>query len=364
MQGHKIIIAGGGTGGHIFPALAIARALERKEPGIQLLFVGAKGKMEMEKVPQAGYRIQGLDIAGLDRSHLWKNIGLPFKIIKSLTQAKEILRAFNPDAVVGVGGYSSYPVLRSAQKLKIPTLLQEQNSFAGKTNKLLGKKAAVICVAYENMDRFFPKEKIVFTGNPVREAIAGEQTEQSAAQSHFGLKAGKTTLFVFGGSQGAKTINEALIEGLDTLLGHNVQLLWQTGKISFDHATAAAAGKTDRVKVFEFIREMGAAYAAADIIICRSGASTIGELCLVGKPAILVPFPFAAEDHQTFNARALVDRQAALMVPNAEAKQKLIATVTALINDKNLQKTLSEQIKKLAVTGADEQIAEEILKLV
>jgi UDP-N-acetylglucosamine--N-acetylmuramyl-(pentapeptide) pyrophosphoryl-undecaprenol N-acetylglucosamine transferase len=364
MQGHKMIIAGGGTGGHIFPALAIARALERKEPGIQLLFVGAKGKMEMEKVPQAGYNIKGLDIAGFDRSRWWKNIMLPFKVMNSLKQAKNIIKAFQPDVVVGVGGYSSYPVLRSAQRLNIPTLIQEQNSFAGKANKLLGKHADKVCVAYDNMDRFFPREKIVFTGNPVRETIAHNSINKAAALSHFGLQPDKTTLFIFGGSLGAKTINDALKEGLPTLLEQGVQLLWQTGKISYADAQKAAEGKQNRVKVFEFIKDMDGAYAAADIIISRSGASTIGELCIAGKPAILVPFPYAAEDHQTFNAKALVSRQAAVMVANAEAKEMLIRKIIALMNDKPLQKTLSENIKKMAIIHADDQIAEEILKLV
>lgn len=364
MPGHKIIIAGGGTGGHIFPALAIARALERKEPGVQLLFVGATGKMEMEKVPQAGYTIRGLDIAGFDRSSWWKNIGLPFKIMKSMQQAKKIIKDFKPNVVVGVGGYSSFPVLRSAQQLNIPTLIQEQNSFAGKSNKLLGQKAKKICVAYDDMDKFFPKEKIIFTGNPVRETIVNNMVDKRESQRHFSLQPDKKTLFIFGGSLGAKTINDAIIKGLDRLLKTGMQLLWQTGKISYPEAMNAAKGKEENIKIFEFIKDMDLAYNAADIIISRSGASTIGELCIVGKPAVLVPFPYAAEDHQTFNAKALVKHNAALMVSNAEAGEKLIATVIELLNDDTLQKTLSENIKQLAITHADDKIADEILTLV
>lgn len=357
------MIAGGGTGGHIFPALAIARALERKESGIGLLFVGAKGKMEMEKVPEARYQIKGLDIAGLNRSQWWKNISLPFKILKSLRQAKAIISAFHPDVVVGVGGYSSYPVLSSAQRMGIPTLIQEQNSFAGKTNKLLGQRADKICVAYEGMERFFPGDKMVFTGNPVRETIWNSPTDRAAALSHFGLQPDKTTLFVFGGSLGAKAINDALMGGLEALAGQDLQLLWQTGKVSFQQVKKAVAGKEDWIKVHEFIHQMDMAYQAADVIVSRSGASTIAELCIVGKPAILVPFPFAAEDHQTFNARALVEQHAALMVANGEAKEKLITTVMSLIADSTGQKMLADNMKKLAISDADSRIATEILKL-
>lgn len=364
MQSHKIIIAGGGTGGHIFPAIAIARALQKQEPGIQLLFVGAKGKMEMEKVPEAGYLIQGLDIAGMDRGQWWKNISLPFKIIKSLRQAKNIIRQFKPDLAIGVGGYSSFPVLRKAQQMGIPTVIQEQNSYAGKSNKILGKKVKEIFVAFEGMGKFFPEEKIMKTGNPVRDTIVDYKRNTAEARKRFGLDPQKKTLFITGGSLGARSISEAIIAGLNRLLENNIQLIWQTGKLFHETVLQAARGHEDYVKVFDFIHDMEVAYDAADIIISRSGASTIAELCVAGKAVIFVPYPFSAEDHQTKNAMALVGKRAALTVPNAEVNEKLVSEAIHLFDDKNLQDLLRNNVKKLAVTDADERIASEILKLV
>jgi UDP-N-acetylglucosamine--N-acetylmuramyl-(pentapeptide) pyrophosphoryl-undecaprenol N-acetylglucosamine transferase len=363
MQSHKIIIAGGGTGGHIFPAIAIARALQRLEPDIQLLFAGAKGKMEMEKVPQAGYRIRGMDIAGMERGQWWKNITLPLKIIKSLNQAKSIIKEFQPDLAVGVGGYSSFPALRSAQKMGIPTVIQEQNSYAGKSNKILGKKAKKIFVAFDGMERFFPQDKIMNLGNPVRENIVNYHGNQQEARQKFGLDTQKKTLFVTGGSLGARAISEAIIAGLDQLLQHDIQLIWQTGKVFYETVLQAVKGKEQNIKVFDFISDMESAYDAADVVISRSGASTIAELCVAGKAVIFVPYPFSAEDHQTKNAMALVNKQAALMVPNAEAADKLVPEVIKLFEHKALQSTLSDHIKKLAIKNADERIASEILKL-
>lgn len=363
MQSHKIIIAGGGTGGHIFPAIAIARALQRLEPDIQLLFAGAKGKMEMEKVPQAGYRIKGMDIAGMERGQWWKNVTLPLKIIKSLKQAKNIIKEFQPDLAVGVGGYSSFPALRSAQKMGIPTVIQEQNSYAGKSNKILGKKAKKVFVAFDGMERFFPKDKIMNLGNPVRENIVNYHGDPQEAKQKFGLDIQKKTLFVTGGSLGARAISEAIIAGLDQLLQHDIQLIWQTGKVFYETVLQAVKGKEQNIKVFDFINDMESAYDAADVVISRSGASTIAELCVAGKAVIFVPYPFSAEDHQTKNAMALVNKQAALMVPNAEAADKLVPEVIKLFEHRTLQSTLSDHIKKLATKNADERIASEILKL-
>lgn len=363
MPGHKIIIAGGGTGGHIFPAIAIARALQRTEPDIQLLFAGANGKMEMEKVPNAGYKIKGLDIVGMERGQWWKNISLPFKIIKSLKQARAIINEFKPDLAIGVGGYSSFPVLRSAQKMGIATVIQEQNSYAGKSNKILGEKAKKIFVAFDGMNKFFPGDKIMNLGNPVRDNIVNYHGNQQEARLEFGLDTQKKTLFITGGSLGAKSISEAVIAGLDELLQHNIQLIWQTGKLFYETVVQAVKGKEKDIKVFDFISNMESAYDAADVVISRSGASTIAELCVAGKAVIFVPYPFSAEDHQTKNAMALVNKQAALIVPNAEAAVKLIPETVELFENKELQNTLSDNIKKLAIKDADERIAGEILKL-
>lgn len=363
MPEHRIIIAGGGTGGHIFPAIAIARALQRLEPDVDLLFAGANGKMEMEKVPKAGYQIKGLDIAGLERGQWWKNISLPWKIIKSLKQARSIINEFKPDIAVGVGGYSSFPVLRSAQRMGIPTVIQEQNSYAGKSNKILGEKAKKIFVAFDGMEQFFPADKMMNLGNPVRDNIVNYHGNQREARLKFGLDTQKRTLFITGGSLGAKSISEAVIAGLDELLQHDIQLIWQTGKLFYETVLNAVKGKEKNIKVFDFISDMESAYDAADIVISRSGASTIAELCVAGKAVIFVPYPFSAEDHQTKNAMALVNKNAALIVPNAEAGTKLISKAIELFENKELQDTLSNNIKKLAIKNADEKIGAEILKL-
>ena len=357
----KIIIAGGGTGGHIFPAIAIANALKRKDDTIEILFVGAKGKMEMEKVPQAGYKIAGLDIAGFNRSSLIKNIGLPLKLIKSYFQARKIMKEFLPDVVVGVGGYASFPMLQLAQQKKIPTVIQEQNSFAGKTNMLLGKRAKKICVAYDGMEKFFPKEKIVITGNPVRAAISKSVITKTEAVRFFDLSESKKTVFVVGGSLGAKSVNEAVDKYLDLLLNEDLQLIWQTGKPYAGKAKERAAGKTG-VWVNDFITQMEFAYAAADMVISRAGAIAIAELCVMKKPVLFIPFPFAAEDHQTVNAMSLVNKNAALLVKDSEAMDKAIPEIITLAKDERKQNELKNNISQLAITNADDKIADEIIK--
>jgi UDP-N-acetylglucosamine--N-acetylmuramyl-(pentapeptide) pyrophosphoryl-undecaprenol N-acetylglucosamine transferase len=357
----KIIIAGGGTGGHIFPAIAIAGALQAQDPAIELLFVGAKGKMEMEKVPQAGYRIEGIDIAGLNRSSLLKNIGLPFKLIKSFFQVRTIIRSFRPDAVIGVGGYSSFPVLRYAQARGIPTFIHESNSFAGKSNILLGKKATRIFVASDGMDKFFPAARTLVTGNPVRSSIVHSRLSRNEAIASFRLDPSKATVLSTGGSLGAKGINEAIAAHLEAFGQQDIQLIWQTGKPFAAQAAALIAGHPG-YWTNDFIPQMEYAFAAADVVISRSGAMSIAELCVAGKPVVFVPFPFAAEDHQTANARHLVDKKAALMVKDSEAKERLIPTVISLVKDQDLQQQLRENIGRLAVTDAAVRIAKEILK--
>jgi UDP-N-acetylglucosamine--N-acetylmuramyl-(pentapeptide) pyrophosphoryl-undecaprenol N-acetylglucosamine transferase len=357
----RIIIAGGGTGGHIFPAIAIAGALRAQDPTIELLFVGAKGKMEMEKVPQAGYRIEGIDIAGLNRSSLIKNIGLPFKLVKSFFQVRTIIRSFRPDAVIGVGGYSSFPVLRYAQARGIPTFIHESNSFAGKSNILLGKKATRIFVAGDGMDKFFPAARTLITGNPVRSTIVNSRIPREEAIRSFQLDPAKPTVLSTGGSLGAKGINEALAADLSAFGKQDIQLIWQTGKPFAAQASALIAGHPG-YWTNDFIPQMEYAFAAADVVISRSGAMSIAELCVAGKPVVFVPFPFAAEDHQTANAKHLVDKKAALMVKDSEAKERLIPTVISLVKDKELQGQLKENIGRLAVTDAADRIAKEILK--
>jgi len=359
-RGRRIIIAGGGTGGHIFPAIAIANAIKQIQPDTEILFVGAKGKMEMEKVPQAGYRIEGIDIAGFNRSSLMKNIGLPVKLVKSFLQVRKIINDFKPDAVVGVGGYSSFPVLKHAQHKRIPTFIHESNSFAGKTNMLLGKNATKIFVATEGMEKFFPVEKILVTGNPVRKSIAHSTVTRSEALRYFKLDTSKITVLAVGGSLGARSINEALSKNLDAFRAHDLQLIWQTGKTT-GAAYKEAAKSFLNVWADEFITLMEMAYAAADIVISRSGAMAVTELCVTKKPVIFVPFPFAAEDHQTVNAQTLVDKKAALVIKDSEANEKLVAMAISLAENKSLQQELSDNIGKLAVTNADEVIAREVL---
>lgn len=356
----RIIIAGGGTGGHIFPAVAIANAIKKLEPQTEILFVGAKGKMEMEKIPQAGYKIEGLDIAGFNRSSLIKNIGLPLKLIKSFLKVRRIFKHFKPDAAVGVGGYSTFPVLRYAQSKGIPSFVHESNSFAGKSNMMLGKRATRIFAASQGMEKFFPKERLILTGNPVRKNIVSSSVTKSEGIQFFGLNENKKTVLAIGGSLGAKSINQALAGHIDEFEQNNLQLIWQTGKTTAAQYKLVADGRKN-VWVNDFITEMQYAYAAADIIISRSG-STVYELCVVGKPAVLVPFPFAAEDHQTANAMNLVNKNAALIVKDNEAKEKLVATVIDLSKNEALQQSLRKNISPMAITNADEVIAEEILK--
>jgi len=362
MSEPRIVIAGGGTGGHIFPAIAIAQAIQRKAPGADLLFIGAKDRMEMEKIPQAGYKIKGLDIAGFNRSNWLKNLFLPLKILKSLSEAKQILKEFSPSAAVGVGGYASFPMLKAAQQMNIPTIIQEQNSYAGKSNKILGRKARLVCVAYKNMDKFFPKAKLLLTGNPVRKSIAKSALTPQEGLQHFGLFTGRKTLLIVGGSLGAQSINEAVSEHLDELLSWDIQIIWQTGKPYYETAKKHAADNT-HVKVYDFIKEMDYAYAAADVIISRAGALAIAELCIVAKPVIFVPYPFAAEDHQTKNAMALVEHNAAEIVPNNEAKTLLKTKLKDLLNDEVAQEVMRKNLKALAIVDADDRIAEKVLEL-
>ncbi|PLK45981.1 undecaprenyldiphospho-muramoylpentapeptide beta-N-acetylglucosaminyltransferase [Emticicia sp. TH156] len=364
-KGAKIIISGGGTGGHIYPAVAIANELKAKDPGIEILFVGAEGKMEMEKVPKAGYKIIGLPIAGFNRSNMLANLGLPFKLLRSLWKTYQIIKDFKPDAAIGVGGYASGPTLIMANFLNVPTLIQEQNSFAGVTNKNLAKKARKICVAYPGMERFFPKEKIVLTGNPVRKDILETASKRQQALAHFKLNDDRKVLLIIGGSQGARTINESILAGLNDLISNDLQIIWQTGKLFIDKARAAVdALQTSRVYVSDFIYEMDLAYAAADLVVSRAGALSVSELCLTAKPSILVPFPAAAEDHQTHNALNLVNANAAWCVKDAEAREKLVDQVIALADDPKTMNELSRNIKTLGKPNAGQEIAEEVLALI
>ena len=362
-MGRRIIIAGGGTGGHIFPAIAIANALKKHQPDIEILFVGAKDKMEMEKIPQAGYKIVGLYIAGYNRSSLLKNILLPFKLAKSFRQVRNILKEFKPDAVVGVGGYSSFPVLRLAQTKGIPTFIHESNSFAGKSNKILGRRANKIFVASYGMEKFFPTEKILMTGNPVRNIFSEKKISKKEALDFFGLRKEVKTIFVVGGSLGAKSINTVIEDNLNFFTENNLQLIWQTGKL---FAPKAAEAEEERSNIWTnaFINNMEYAYAAADIVVSRSGAMAIAELCVVGKPVIFVPYPHAAEDHQTANANALVTQHAALMISDNEVNTKLIPVILDLVKNESKANNLKDNIIKLGNTNADELIAEEILKTI
>ena len=359
----NIIISGGGTGGHIYPAIAIANALKLAEPTINILFVGALGKMEMEKVPKAGYKIVGLPITGIQRSLSFENLKFPFKLLKSLFLAKKIIKEFKPDIAIGVGGYASGPLLLMANQLNIPTLIQEQNSFAGITNKFLAKKAQKICVAYKGMEQFFPAEKITFTGNPVRSDILDITNKKTEALKHFGLKVNQKTLLIIGGSLGAKTINESINAGINKLQIAGFQIIWQTGKLFIDTARQTVKG-LDNVYVSDFIYEMDLAYAAADIVISRAGALSVSELCLAAKPCILVPYPFAAEDHQTQNALNLVNQNAAILVKDSEASEQLINKVIELKADEARQNTLIENIAKLGKPTAASEIAQEVFKII
>jgi UDP-N-acetylglucosamine--N-acetylmuramyl-(pentapeptide) pyrophosphoryl-undecaprenol N-acetylglucosamine transferase len=359
----KIIIAGGGTGGHIFPAIAIANALKKIDDKIEILFVGAKGKMEMEKVPQAGYKIEGLAIAGFNRSSLIKNIGLPFKLIKSFFQVRRIFNTFKPIAVVGVGGYSSFPVLKYAQTRDIKTFIHESNSFAGKSNILLGKNATKIFVATDGMEKFFKANKLKITGNPVRKLIAENNISRTEAIEFFKLSPNKKTILSIGGSLGAKSINEAINKYINEFEKNELQLIWQTGKPYASTAQQTAKGRAN-IYTSDFITNMEYAYAAADLIISRSGAMAIAEICVAKKPTIFVPYPFAAEDHQTVNAENLVSKSAALTINDNEVLDKLVSSIIALSNNVEQQHTLKQNIAKLAIINADEVIANEILSVV
>jgi UDP-N-acetylglucosamine--N-acetylmuramyl-(pentapeptide) pyrophosphoryl-undecaprenol N-acetylglucosamine transferase len=360
----KVILSGGGTGGHIFPAVAIANELKRQVPDIEILFVGALGKMEMEKVPAAGYKIIGVPIAGLQRKLTFANLKLPFLIFKSLMLTRKIIRDFRPDVVVGTGGYASGPLLRAATAKGIPVLLQEQNSYAGITNKILSKKAGKICVAYEGMEKYFPKEKLILTGNPVRQDILDVSGKRDEAIAFFKLDPAKKTLLVMGGSLGAKAINEAMGEGLKQLAEKDIQVVWQTGKIYFETAKRQVAPfENKNITAVEFISRMDLAYAFADVVVSRAGAGAISELCIVQKSSILVPLPTAAEDHQTKNAMALVNRNAAILVRDTETKKYLIETVIELISDNIGQNTLKDNMGKMAYKDATTRIAKEVLKL-
>lgn len=362
-MGKRVIIAGGGTGGHIFPAIAIARALKRRDDTIEILFVGAKGRMEMEKIPQAGFNIEGLDIAGFNRSSLIKNIGLPYKLVKSFFKVNSIIRKFKPHAVIGVGGYSSFPVLKVAQRKGIPTFIHESNSFAGKSNMMLGKKATKVFTGADGMEKFFPKEKILVTGNPVRSEIVRSTVTRSEGLKFFSLEESKRTVLVVGGSLGAKSINEAIDKGLDDLINADIQLIWQTGK-PYAEKGKARAGNVKSVWVNDFISQMEYAYAAADIVVSRSGAIALAELCVAKKPVLFVPYPFAAEDHQTVNAMQLVKKKAALMVKDSETMDKLVFMTIELAKDTGMQEELRNNIGKLAITNADELVADEVLKVI
>lgn len=367
MQQHKIkvIISGGGTGGHIFPAIAIANELKRVNPENEILFVGAEGRMEMEKVPAAGYNIEGLRIAGIQRKFDLKNFLLPLKVIDSVIKSRNIIQSFKPDAAVGVGGYASGPLLYAATMMRIPSLIQEQNSFAGITNKILSKRVKKICVAYDGMEKYFSKEKIVMTGNPVRQDVIQTEGKKTEALSFFGLDANKKILLVIGGSLGARSINQAVLAGLTKFIENNIQVIWQTGKGFFNTAAEAVKGLEEKgIHAHAFINRMDLAFSCADVVISRAGASSVSELQLVAKPCILVPSPNVAEDHQTKNAMALVEKQAAIVVKDSEASQLLIGTAITLINDPENQKQLSKNISLLALRNSAARIVEEIYGIV
>ncbi|MDR2804056.1 MAG: undecaprenyldiphospho-muramoylpentapeptide beta-N-acetylglucosaminyltransferase [Dysgonamonadaceae bacterium] len=360
----KIIISGGGTGGHIFPALSIADALKARYPDAEILFVGAENRMEMQRVPEAGYKIVGLPVAGFDRKNLLKNISVLWKLYQSMAKAREILRDFQPEIVVGVGGYASGPVLKAASQKGIPTLLQEQNSYAGVTNKLLAQKTTKICVAYDEMERFFPKDKIVLTGNPVRQQLAVSTEHKKEASDYFGLNPDKKTILVVGGSLGARTINESLLTHLKEIEESGVQFIWQTGKYYYPSISDALQPAPRNLRVTEFISRMDWAYSVADLVISRAGAGSISEFCLLGKAVILVPSPNVAEDHQTKNAQALVQKNAAILIPDSEAVEKLVPEALKTVQDDAKLKALSDRILKLALPDAANKIVDEIEKII
>lgn len=361
----RIIISGGGTGGHIFPAVSIANAIKAKHPNAKILFVGAEGRMEMQRVPAAGYEIKGLPIKGFDRAHKLKNFKVLFKLWKSLRMARQIIKDFKPQVAVGVGGYASGATLYECAKMGIPSLIQEQNSYAGVTNKLLSKRVAKICVAYEGMERFFPANKIIMTGNPVRQNVLKTNLSIEEARKSFGLDPNKKTILLVGGSLGARTINRSVIEHLNLIHDSEVQFIWQTGKYYYQKISDSMKGKElPNLKVMDFISDMGAAYKAADLIISRAGASSISEFQIIGKPVILIPSPNVAEDHQTKNAMALVNKQAAIYVKDAEAPDTLLPLALKVIADDSKLKSLSENVKKMGLKNSADIIADEVLKLI
>jgi UDP-N-acetylglucosamine--N-acetylmuramyl-(pentapeptide) pyrophosphoryl-undecaprenol N-acetylglucosamine transferase len=365
MKLERVIISGGGTGGHIFPAIAIADEIKRKNPAVSILFVGAIGKMEMDKVPAAGYNIVGLPIVGFQRKLTLSNLILPFKLINSLLKAYLVIKRFKPQVVIGVGGYASGPTLKIATLLNIPTVIQEQNSFPGKTNKLLARKVSAICTAYTGLEQFFSKDKITLTGNPVRKEMVEIEGKKEAALAYYGLESAKKTVLVIGGSLGARTLNNAILKDLHLLQEKGIQVIWQTGKFYFEHITIACqAHDMNGVKVLQFIDRMDLAYAAADCIISRAGAISVSELCLIEKPIVLVPSPNVAEDHQTKNAMALVQENAAILVKDAAAIDELIPTVIALIENETKQLELSKAIKAMGKPNATEDIVNVIEKLI
>ena len=360
----RVIISGGGTGGHIFPAVSIANAIKAMRPDAKILFVGALGRMEMQRVPAAGYEIKGLPICGFDRKNLLKNVKVLYKIWKSQRMAKKIIKDFRPQVAVGVGGYASGPTLNKAAAMGIPCLIQEQNSYAGVTNKLLAKKAEKICVAYEGMERFFPAEKIILTGNPVRQALLETTITREDAIRSFGLAPEKKTILLVGGSLGARTINESMLRHLDLIKESGLQFIWQTGKYySAEIAERLKGQDLPNLKVTDFITDMGSAYRAADLVISRAGASSISEFCLIGKPVILVPSPNVAEDHQTKNALALSTRGAAIYIKDAEAPDSLLQTAIETVNDADKLISLSENVLKLALPDSANIIAKEVINL-
>ncbi|MDX1628688.1 MAG: undecaprenyldiphospho-muramoylpentapeptide beta-N-acetylglucosaminyltransferase [Fulvivirga sp.] len=362
---YRFIISGGGTGGHIYPAIAVADEIKRRFPSSQFLFVGAQGRMEMKKVPEAGYHIVGLWISGFQRRVTIENLFFPFKVFFSYMAARRIVKNFKPDAAIGFGGYASGPVMIAATRKKVPSMIQEQNSYAGLTNKSLGKKVEKVCVAYENMEKYFPKSKIRLTGNPVRKDILYSGQKRDKAFAHFGLEKSRKTIFVMGGSLGARTINRTLEQGVSQLVQHGHQVIWQTGRFYYEEVLKKMRElNLEGIRVYQFIKEMDLAYAAADVVISRAGALSVSELALVGKPVIFVPSPNVAEDHQTKNAKAFEEKEAAVVVKDNEAGDKLINTTIDLIEDDNLQQTLAANIKKLARPNATEEIVDELMELV
>ena len=376
MKETRVIVSGGGTGGHIFPAISIANAIRQLRPEAKILFVGAEGRMEMQRVPDAGYEIIGLPVAGFDRKRLWRNVGVLIKLVRSQWKARKIIKKFKPQVAVGVGGYASGPTLKMAATMGIPTLIQEQNSYAGVTNKLLAKQAKKICVAYEGMDRFFPQEKIILTGNPVRQTLVTEQVSRKDAAKHFDLDPNRKTVLIIGGSLGARTLNETMIANLNMIQAHpEVQFIWQVGKIYIDQvkeALRAYSGELvcnshivtmPNLYVNDFIKHMEYAYGIADLVVSRAGAGSISEFCLLGKPVILVPSPNVAEDHQTQNALALVRRDAALYVKDVEAKEQLVELAIETVKDNDKLQALNRNILEMALPDSAEIIAKEVLRL-